>query len=76
MEINTLKSFVQLLSEELEIDSKNILPEHQFRELKNWSSLNALLILSRIQEETGQLISPTKLAIAKTVADFYNLIEK
>jgi len=76
MEISNIGAFIQLLSKELAVEIDEIMPGMPFRELKNWSSLNALLILSRIQEETGKVIAPTKLATAKTVQDFFKLTKE
>ncbi|MBN9293272.1 MAG: acyl carrier protein [Flavobacteriia bacterium] len=72
--MSTLEDFIRLLSEELSIDEKEILPQSEFRELRNWSSLNALLILSRIHEVKGILLSPAQLSTAKTVKEFFELI--
>lgn len=72
--MSTLEDFILLLSEELSIDKEEVLPQSEFRELRNWSSLNALLILSRIHELNGVLLSPVQLSAAKTVQDFFELI--
>jgi acyl carrier protein len=73
--MNTFDDFIELLCDELSMDKTEIQPNFLFRELRNWSSLNALLIISRIHEVSGKLISPAELATAKTVQDFYTLLK-
>lgn len=71
----TLKEFTALLQDELAIQVEEISSDATFRDLRNWSSLNALLIISRLHEVTGQLISPNELANVKTVEQFYGLLK-
>lgn len=71
----TLNDFIDLLCDELTLEKVEISPSSEFRELRNWSSLNALLIMSKIHEENGILISPVDLAKVKTVEEFFNLIQ-
>lgn len=75
MKLQTLQDFILLLSEELTIAPEVILPESKFRELENWSSLNALVILSRIHEESGILISPVQLAKVNTVQALFQYLQ-
>lgn len=73
--MNTFDDFTDLLSEELSIEKAEIQSDFLFRELRNWNSLNALLIISRIHEVSEKLISPAQLATANTVQEFYNLLK-
>ena len=48
----------------------------KFRELDNWSSLNALILISRINEETGVIISASDLSNLITVGELFTFINK
>jgi acyl carrier protein len=71
----TLNNFIDLLCDELALEKVEISPSSEFRGLRNWSSLNALLIMSKIHEENGVLISPLDLTKVKTVEEFFNLTQ-
>lgn len=73
--MDTYKEFVILMSDELGIDVSEIQSHSVFRELRNWSSLNALLLISKIHEQTGMLLSPTQLASVTTVEELYKLLK-
>ena len=66
--------FTQLAAEELLTDFTVLKPETQFRNLSNWSSLNALLLISKINEKTGIFISSADLSELNTLEDIYTLI--
>lgn len=66
--------FIQLTAEELLTDFNVLKPETQFRTLPNWSSLNALLLISKINEKTGVFISSADLSELNTLEDIYTLI--
>lgn len=70
----TQAEFLKLLQDELAINESDISLDSSYRELRNWSSLNALLIVSKIHEETGILISPVTMASAITVRDLYTAL--
>lgn len=61
---------------ELMVPLEKISLETEFRQISTWSSLNALIYISRINEETGVLISTGDLVISRTIDDIYQLIRK
>lgn len=70
----SFKAFIQLTAEEL-LTETNLLEEKTvFRALSTWSSLHALLLISRINETTGVFISSVDLASLNTLGDIYELI--
>lgn len=75
MKFDTIQDFILIICEELAISTSNISSESKFRELENWSSLNALIILSRIHEISGVLITPAQLAQVNTIQGFYDYIK-
>jgi len=70
---NTLL-FLKFTATELLMPLDKISLNDEFRGLSTWSSLNALVYISRINEETNVLISSLELADLKTLNDIYNLI--
>ena len=70
---NTLL-FLKFTATEMLIPFDKISLNDEFRGLSTWSSLNALVYISRINEETNVLISSLELADLKTLNDIYNLI--
>lgn len=70
---NTLL-FLKFTATELLIPFDKISLNDEFRGLSTWSSLNALVYISRINEETNVLISSLELADLKTLNDIYTLI--
>ena len=75
MKLN-LESFIHLFAEELSLREAEISPSTYFREIPIWGSLNALLLISRINEEFGVLISSSDLANCLIIRDIYNLINE
>ncbi len=70
------ESFIEFLSKELMISKNKVNLSIKFRELDNWSSLNALILISRINEETGVIISASDLSNLITVDDLFKFINK
>jgi acyl carrier protein len=46
-----------------------------FRSIRTWSSLNALVYISRINEETDVLISASDLAACQTLEEIHQLLK-
>lgn len=70
----TESQFLALIAEELLITSDVISLETSYRNIPTWTSLNALLIISRLHEETGTMVTAADLANANTLGDVYSLI--
>lgn len=70
------ESFIEFLSKELMISINKVNLSIKFRELDNWSSLNALILISRINEETGVIISASDLSNLITVGELFTFINK
>ncbi len=68
------ENFLRFTATELMASLEKISFETEFRQIPTWSSLNALIYISRINEETGVLISTTDLVRSKTIEDIYQLI--
>lgn len=68
------EEFINLTANELMVSPESISLETTFRDISTWSSLNALLYISKINDETNILISSTDLASAKTLNDIYEIV--
>jgi acyl carrier protein len=66
--------FLAFTAQELLVPKQKVTLDVKFRELENWNSLNALIYISRINEETGVIISSTDLSNLKTIEDVYSLV--
>lgn len=71
------KKFFENVIEILEIeDSSSINDSTEFRELDEWDSLNALSIISMVDEEFGITISKKEMKSVETLGELYNLIQE
>jgi acyl carrier protein len=72
--IISFQAFIQYAAEELLTPIELLKYETPFRGLPNWSSLNALLLISKINEVTGVFISSNDLAALNTIGNIHELI--
>lgn len=68
------QQFIEFTATELQVSPEQISVNTEFRNIITWSSLNALLFISRVNEETNVLISAADLAGCKTIGDIHQLI--
>jgi len=67
-------AFINVLQEEFEEPADNPLKEStDFRALEDWSSMMALIWLSKLNDHYQITISAEELAKAKTIDDLYQL---
>lgn len=69
-----LSDFISFLESELILSNGEVSAESEIRSLRTWSSLNALILISRINDETEILITAGDLAKCKTVSDLHQLV--
>ena len=75
MALLTLRNFLEVFSSlfqngnEISVDSK-------FRELEEWSSMQALIVITEIDEHFGVTIPERDFRAAQTVSDLYQLTLK
>ncbi|GCB35836.1 MULTISPECIES: phosphopantetheine-binding protein [Bacteroides] len=68
------KDFIERLAEAVEIESvENLMPETEFRELDDWSSLSVMLLIAFFDEEFEKEISSSAIKECITIQDLYNL---
>jgi len=72
----SIETFVEKLT--LELESKNavaISPDEEFRQLAEWNSMNALIILSFINVEYGKPFTSQQLTACKTFRNIYEILK-
>jgi acyl carrier protein len=74
--LHEIETFLDFTSSELSISKKSISLETCFRDIPSWSSLNALIYISRINEETNVLITSGDLSELNSLQDIYGLINE
>jgi acyl carrier protein len=66
----------QLYEEFDELQPGALTPETSFRELDEWSSMHALIIIAMVDIEYGVTLTGEDLTNAQTVQDLYNIIQQ
>ncbi|MCD6111995.1 MAG: acyl carrier protein [Bacteroidales bacterium] len=71
-----MEEFIKKIEEEFEdIEPGKLKPESNFREMFDWNSINALIIIALVKTEYDVVINAEDIASSKTVSDLYNVIE-
>ena len=69
-----MKEFIEKLAEAIDVENvESLTPETEFRELDEWSSLAALSLIARFDEEYNVTVNGTAIREAETIEDLYNL---
>ncbi len=67
-------TFLTFISTELLVSLEDISMSTELRQIRTWSSLNALVLISRINEEIDVIISSVDLASIGSIADLYSFL--
>jgi acyl carrier protein len=71
-----IEEFITHLEEEYEdIKPGTLKPESIFREVFEWSSINALILIAMVKTQYDVVINAEDIATSKTVNDLYRIIE-
>ena len=71
-----IEDFIARLEEEYEdITPGSLKPQSVFREVFDWSSINALILIALVKTEYDVTINAEDIATSKTVEDLYRIIE-
>lgn len=57
-----------------DIDVSEFTPETNFRELEEWSSLNALAVLNMIGKKYAIILKPDEMKITNTIQELFDLV--
>jgi acyl carrier protein len=72
--MDTIKEFIDKITEALEITDHELKPETSFREFPNWSSMNALILIAMFETEYDVTLTGDTLRNCNTVQDLYDLL--
>jgi len=71
----TINNFIQKLTEEFEdYETGEITPESNYRDLKNWSSVHALILMAIAETEYNVTLDVDDLIKSQTVKDIFEII--
>jgi len=69
------QKFIELIAKELEVDIVKILPNARLEEDIGWDSMDAISIMSAIDDEYNIQLDEEKFSKIITIQDIYNLIK-
>jgi acyl carrier protein len=71
-----IEDFITHLEEEYEdLKPGTLKPNSVFREVFEWNSINALILIAMVKTEYDVTINAEDIATSKTVEDLYRIIE-
>ena len=71
-----IEDFIARIEEEFDdIEPGKLKPESVFREVFEWNSINALILIALVKTEYDVTINAEDIATSKTVQDLYRIIE-
>lgn len=72
-----IKEFISKLEEQFDdLPKGKMQPESNFREIFEWNSINALIVIALVQTDYGVMIDAEDFRKAQTVNDIYSIIEQ
>lgn len=72
----TIEEFTTKLAAEFEdTDTSALTPDTNFREMPDWSSMHALIIVAFVDSEFDVLLKGEDLHGTNTIRDLYNLVK-
>ncbi|MGE5382507.1 MAG: acyl carrier protein [Omnitrophica WOR_2 bacterium] len=71
-----IQDFIVKIEEEFDdIQPGSLKPESIFREVFEWNSINALILIAMVKTEYDVTVNAEDIANSKTVEDIYHIIE-
>lgn len=70
-----MEKFLEFFAEQFDELHTTLTPETRFRELEEWSSLVALLIITMVDEEYGIVLPPEEMRKTQTIQELYDLVQ-
>ena len=70
-----MTEFIEKFVEAVEIESVDLAPEMEFRNIEEWSSLSTLSLIAMVDEEYGKTLTGEHIRQSKTIEDLYNIVE-
>ena len=70
-----MEKFIEFFAEQFDELHTTLTPETRFRELEEWSSLVALLVITMVDEEYDVQLKGDDMRSAVTVEDLFNIVK-
>ena len=70
-----MEKFIELFAEQFDELHTTLTSETRFRELEEWSSLVALLVITMVDEEYGIVLPPEEMRQTQTIQELYDLVQ-
>ncbi len=70
-----IKEFIEHFAEQFDELHTDLTPETNFRQLEEWSSLVALLVITMVDEEYGIVLPPEEMRKTNTVQELFDLVQ-
>ncbi|MBW6484098.1 MAG: acyl carrier protein [Vicingaceae bacterium] len=71
-----IAAFVKKIENEFdELEKGTLTPQTNYREIENWSSMHALIIIALIDSEFDVLLNGDDLKETQTIQDLFNLVQ-
>ena len=58
-----------------DMEPGKLMPDSVFREVMNWNSINALILIALVDTEYDVILTADDLRASSTIADIFNLIQ-
>jgi len=72
----TLEDFIKNIETEFDdIEPGKLKPETNFREVFDWNSINALILIAMVKTEYGAAINAEDIQKSKTVTDLFEIVK-
>ena len=69
-----IKDFIEKFSEQFDELNTELTPDTRFRELEEWSSLVALLVIAMVDDEYGIVLPPAEMRQTQTIQELFDLV--
>lgn len=71
----TIENFIARIEEEFDdLEPGKLKPESNFREVFEWNSINALILIALVKTEYDVAINAEDISKSKTVNDLYKIV--
>jgi len=70
-----IREFIQHFAEQFDELNTELAPETNFRQLEEWSSLVALLVITMVDDEYGVVLPPEEMRKTNTVQELFDLVQ-
>lgn len=72
----TIEDFITRIEEDFDDLEPGVLkPESNFRDVFEWNSINALMLIALVKTEYDVTINANDIAQSRTVSDLYNIVQ-